>query len=167
YLSNGAYSDLEIRCRDTSYAVHRIVLCSQVKFLENACNGAFKVCLEPVPNREAKDRIVDLSYDDPTAVRSMIQFAYTNDYSLDDDQSGKHALQHVDVYASAKYDIPSLGNLAKIKFKPILEKHWDADWVRDAVHGVYHSTYSSDRGLRDILVQAHRRRETLPHRRHG
>ncbi|KAF2488505.1 hypothetical protein BU16DRAFT_228555 [Lophium mytilinum] len=143
YLSSGAYSDLEIRCNETRYAVHRIVLCSQVKFFENACNGEFE---------EAKDRIVDLSHEDPTAVQSMIQFAYTGDYSLDDGTENE-MLQHVAVYAfSSEYDFSSLGDLAKEKSKVILEVHWSAPWIPEIVLEIYDSTHSSERGLRDLFV---------------
>jgi len=54
--------------------VHKKVLCAQSDFFQKACEGGFQ---------EASSGVIDLTEDDPDAVRAMVQFCYTVDYALD------------------------------------------------------------------------------------
>lgn len=75
------------------------------------------------------------------------------DYEDDD----SHLLAHTRVYALAeKYDIPALKTLAKAKFEMSLACFYDSPQFPDAIEEVYYSTIDSDRGLRDVVIQAFR-----------
>ncbi|KAF2716374.1 hypothetical protein K431DRAFT_323846 [Polychaeton citri CBS 116435] len=68
-----------------------------------------------------------------------------------------HLLLHTRVYALAeKYDIPSLKQLSRRKFEIALACYWDSPDFADTIDEVYNSTVDSDRGLRDIVLQAFR-----------
>ena len=42
-FSDPKYSDVEIRCRDKSFKVHRSIVCSLSKVLATECNSKFQV----------------------------------------------------------------------------------------------------------------------------
>jgi hypothetical protein len=64
-------------------------------------------------------------------------------------------LLHTQVYALAeKYDITSLKELAKRKFEMELACYFDSPELAEAIEEVYCSTIDSDRGLRDVVLEA-------------
>ena len=66
-----------------------------------------------------------------------------------------HLVLHTRVYALAeKYDIPSLKQLARGKFEMAMACYYDSPEFADAIEEVYCSTIDSDRGLRDIVLEA-------------
>ncbi|KAK5170575.1 uncharacterized protein LTR77_005163 [Saxophila tyrrhenica] len=66
-----------------------------------------------------------------------------------------HLLLHTRVYALAeKYDIPSLKQLAKKKFEMEMACYFDSPELAEAIEDVYCSTIDSDRGLRDVVIEA-------------
>lgn len=68
-----------------------------------------------------------------------------------------HLLLHTQVYALAeKYDIPSLKSLARQKFETAMACHYDSPEFPDAIEDAYCSTIDTDRGLRDIVIEAFR-----------
>lgn len=74
-------------------------------------------------------------------------------YETDD----SYLLTHTRVYALAeKYGVPALKNLAKRKFECQMACYYDSPEFADAIDEVYSSTIDSDRGLRDIVLQAFR-----------
>ncbi|WPH05109.1 Hypothetical protein R9X50_00801000 [Acrodontium crateriforme] len=77
-------------------------------------------------------------------------------YSSEDDQvEDAHILLHTRVYALAeKYDIPSLKEVAKTKFETAMACFFDSPELADAIEEVYCTTIDSDRGLRDIVMEA-------------
>lgn len=77
------------------------------------------------------------------------------DCELEADES--HLLLHTRVYALAeKFDIPGLKDLAKSKFEMAMACYYDSPDFAEAIEEVYCSTIDSDRGLRDIVLQAFR-----------
>jgi len=65
---------LQLKSRSETFNVHKKVLCSRSEFFGKACEGEFK---------EASSGVIDLSKDDPDAVKAMLQFCYTTDYAYD------------------------------------------------------------------------------------
>lgn len=91
-----------------------------------------------------------------------------SDYESYDDEEEEvgeeesHLLTHTRVYALAeKYDIPSLKDLAQSKFEMAMACYYDSSEFADAIEEVYCSTIDSDRGLRDVVLQAFRAHPTL------
>jgi len=73
-----------------------------------------------------------------------------------------HLITHTRVYALAeKYDIPSLKELAQSKFEMAMACYYDSSEFADAIEEVYCSTIDSDRGLRDVVLQAFRAHPAL------
>ena len=62
-FDTGKEPDLTIICQDRRYAVHRHFLCSRSHFFAGACRNPF---------REAEQRVIDLSKDDPETVDHML-----------------------------------------------------------------------------------------------
>jgi len=86
-------------------------------------------------------------------------------YDDDEEEVGEeesHLLTHTRVYALAeKYDIPSLKDLAQSKFEMAMACYYDSSEFADAIEEVYYSTIDSDRGLRDVVLQAFRAHPAL------
>lgn len=73
-----------------------------------------------------------------------------------------HLLLHTRVYALAeKYDIPSLKDLSQRKFEMAMACFYDSSEFAEAIEEVYCSTVDTDRGLRDIVLQAFRSHPAL------
>lgn len=76
-----------------------------------------------------------------------------DEYETDD----SNLLTHSRVYALAeKYDMPALKELARAKFEMAMACFYDSPEFADAIEEVYCSTIDSDRGLRDVVLQAFR-----------
>ncbi|KAF2496366.1 hypothetical protein BU16DRAFT_509359 [Lophium mytilinum] len=145
-MNSDKYSDLEIRCGEISFKAHRVILCSQVRFFDKACSSGFK---------EATDGVIDLSHDDSDAVRAMLEFAYTASYPCPKGATSERlrALHEVAVYGIGhKYEIPSLQEHALGRFCCFVSSEWEQEYFPDVVRAIYESTPSSDRGLRDYVV---------------
>jgi hypothetical protein len=68
-----------------------------------------------------------------------------------------HLLSHTRVYALAeKYGIKGLKALAKSKFASQMSLHFASTEFAPSIQEVYESTVDSDRGLRDVVIQAFR-----------
>lgn len=73
----------------------------------------------------------------------------------DESEDESYLVLHTKVYALAeKYDIPSLKQLAKSKFEMAMACNYDSPDFADAIEEVYCSTIDSDRGLRDVVLEA-------------
>lgn len=73
----------------------------------------------------------------------------------DTNDSQSHLLLHTRVYELAeKYDIPSLKQLAKSKFEMEMACYYDSPEFAESIEEVYCTTIDSDRGLRDVVLQA-------------
>ncbi|EAT89735.2 hypothetical protein SNOG_03004 [Parastagonospora nodorum SN15] len=68
-----------------------------------------------------------------------------------------HLVTHAKVYAIAeKYGIAGLKVIAQQKFVQELDLHLDSPDFPEACQEAYESTFHTDRGLRDVIVQAFR-----------
>lgn len=86
--------------------------------------------------------------------------SYDEEEEVGEEES--HLLTHTRVYALAeKYDIPSLKDLAQSKFEMAMACYYDSSEFADAIEEVYCSTIDTDRGLRDIVLQAFRAHPAL------
>ncbi|KAF2014456.1 hypothetical protein BU24DRAFT_423391 [Aaosphaeria arxii CBS 175.79] len=75
-------------------------------------------------------------------------------------------LLHARVYAlGEKYGIPGLKSLARNKFAAQIDLHLQSPEFPEACQEAYESTVDSDRGLRDVIIQAFRAHPDLPLRR--
>ncbi|KAI4108609.1 MAG: hypothetical protein LQ339_002125 [Xanthoria mediterranea] len=70
-LHSADYSDLVITCKDHEFKVHRNIVLPASKVLATACSGTYK---------EGTGGPIDLSEDDPNAVKRMLQYLYTGNY---------------------------------------------------------------------------------------
>lgn len=86
----------------------------------------------------------------------------TSDGSSDEDDGLEDAdesnlLLHNRVYALAeKFDVPALKDIARAKFEMAMACYYDSPQLADAIEEVYSSTVDTDRGLRDVVLQAFR-----------
>lgn len=68
-----------------------------------------------------------------------------------------HLVTHAKVYAIAeKYGIAGLKALSRKKFSQELDLHLDRPEFADACQEAYESTFHTDRGLRDVIIQTFR-----------
>jgi hypothetical protein len=73
------------------------------------------------------------------------------------DVQKSHLITHAKVYAIAeKYGIAGLKVLARQKFCQELDLHLDSPDFPEACQEAYESTFHTDRGLRDVIIQAFR-----------
>ncbi|CAO1603877.1 hypothetical protein XANCAGTX0491_007453 [Xanthoria calcicola] len=70
-LHSADYSDLVITCNGHEFKVHRNIVLPASKVLATACSGKYK---------EGTGGPIDLSEDDPNAVKRMLQYLYTGNY---------------------------------------------------------------------------------------
>lgn len=104
----------------------------------------------------------------PANGNSPYESEANSDYESYDDEEEEvgeeesHLITHTRVYALAeKYDIPSLKDLAQSKFEMAMACYYDSSEFADAIEEVYCSTIDSDRGLRDVVIQAFRAHPAL------
>jgi hypothetical protein len=74
----GAYSDLEVRCGAYSGKVHKAIMCTQSEWFANAVKEERFL--------EGETGVIQLHEDNPEAVRAMVQFLYTSDYTMRSDE---------------------------------------------------------------------------------
>ncbi|CAI6311217.1 unnamed protein product [Periconia digitata] len=78
------------------------------------------------------------------------------------DAEKPHLITHAKVYAIAeKYGVTGLKSLAQKKFAQQIELHLDSDELPEACQEAYESTVDTDRGLRNIVIQAFRTNPAL------
>ena len=149
-------TDLKLKCGSEVFNVHKKVLCGQSKFFANACKDGFK---------EASSGVIDLSEDDPIAIKAMLQYCYTADYAhgtalhagvSDHKTQSRNSISNLilpQVYALAeKYGIRYLKELACSNFKQAADTDWESPFYPATISAVYTSTLPGDRSLRDITV---------------
>ena len=144
-LGSEKYSDLTVTTQNSSFKVHRAIVCSQSKVLAAMCDSGFK---------ESSTSILRLEHDDPVTVERMLQFLYIGNYDYGDFHSLEcHELMaDTLVYSIAdKYDIDWLKEIAKAKFEVRARKAWSCKDYPTVVARVFDTTPDTDMGLRDIV----------------
>ncbi|RLL94481.1 hypothetical protein CFD26_103110 [Aspergillus turcosus] len=178
---NPAYSDLSIICGDKVFPAHRIIICPQSKYFEDACKAKF----------EGEKGEIKINDRDETLVEKMLQFVYTGDYTRDITPETQESVTlmhlfhivdakekktapviarashfHAQMYAQGDYfQIEGLKAKAKERFEKTFLNSSTKDSFAATVTEVYTSTAEDDRGLRDIVVQL--TRNNLPQLRSG
>ncbi|PVI05403.1 hypothetical protein DM02DRAFT_686323 [Periconia macrospinosa] len=71
-FNSSTYSDLTITCGKDKYRVHKAIVCPQVPFFAGAMRFAAA--------NKTNDSNVDLSEDDPAAVKALLEYLYKADY---------------------------------------------------------------------------------------
>lgn len=96
---DGKYSDLTVVCGERTYRAHKVLLCTRSQFFAKACDGGFQVRRKgsshsdsllaghvfdrtdsSTVSQEASTGVIDLSQDDPQAVKMMMHYFYHLDY---------------------------------------------------------------------------------------
>ncbi|UPX10520.1 uncharacterized protein EKO05_0001174 [Ascochyta rabiei] len=73
------------------------------------------------------------------------------------DAESAHLVTHAKVYAIAeKYGIAGLKSLARSKFSYQISTHLESPEFADACQEAYETTFHTDRGLRDVIIQTFR-----------
>ncbi|KAL8990031.1 MAG: hypothetical protein Q9177_001223, partial [Variospora cf. flavescens] len=119
-FSSGKYSDLTITCRDRTFHVHRLFLCSASRFFTAACDGLFKV------SKEAQNSQIYLSDDDPETLERLLRYLYTTNYDDNDvnvndaaeETNGKLPVANASSTSSAQRDNPTSLQVMRDAFEP-------------------------------------------------
>ncbi|KAI9723795.1 MAG: hypothetical protein M1828_004045 [Chrysothrix sp. TS-e1954] len=105
-FDNPEYSDLIIRCKDTDFRVHKVIVCQHSRFFKAACEHDMK---------EKKDGIVEVHDIDPEAVKAVLSSVYCKPYKVPsekefdadvgprtwDESFYDDIMFHIDVHAAA------------------------------------------------------------------
>jgi hypothetical protein len=96
------FTDMEVRCKDKKWPLHRAIVCSQSPFFLKALGGGWKVCtlylwmlcqllmvalawlwsiFSAEANQESGTSIVELPEEDPDMVERFIDFLYRRQYN--------------------------------------------------------------------------------------
>ncbi|KKZ63347.1 hypothetical protein EMCG_02348 [[Emmonsia] crescens] len=146
FFSSSKFTDFIIRTTENEFKVHKMVICGQSEFFS---------CLFDEEWKETTDNSIDLMNDDPRTIEAMIYFMYESDYDSSGNSQGRISpmLFNAKVYGVAeKYGVSRLKQEAKAKFEDAVRTCWDMDDFTPTIMEVYTSTISTDRGLRDVLV---------------
>ncbi|KAE9969326.1 hypothetical protein EG328_006960, partial [Venturia inaequalis] len=147
------YSDLLIQCGGTNFRVHKIVVCPQCKFLENACKEEWE---KKTMHENVEMTHIELSDDSPLAVNALIEWLYNHDYTvltkedentkdLKDAWNSSEILGHIQVYVIAeKYDIKGLRDLAEKNIRRTLGPTKTNPHFHNAIREIYDNTGADD-----------------------
>ncbi|KAK4246817.1 hypothetical protein C7999DRAFT_41797 [Corynascus novoguineensis] len=67
-LRSGLFSDVKVKCGDTTWQLHKNILCTRSQWFEKALTGSFE---------EAKTGVVEIENFAPRQIDSMLQYIYT------------------------------------------------------------------------------------------
>ncbi|KAF2162826.1 hypothetical protein M409DRAFT_26682 [Zasmidium cellare ATCC 36951] len=148
-FGDSKYSDLTIECGESTWHVHRVVICAQSPFFDKACSNGFK---------ETSSKLIKLEDDDPTIVREMLRYLYTGDY-LEQTKEGEEGSRrsalstnvHIHTIAD-KYDIPALGDVAISKFSARAAREWKTEAFAGAIEEMYTSANENKEPMHKAAV---------------
>ncbi|RYO90671.1 hypothetical protein DL766_006160 [Monosporascus sp. MC13-8B] len=111
-LASGNLSDVEIRCRDKSWKLHKLILSSRCTWFDKALNGKFM---------EASSGVVTIENFEPDRVYQMIQFIYTGRLPCSDPDD-KQFLPLIYLYELGDYFVlPELCEITLVQLKAKLD----------------------------------------------
>ncbi|KAL9598512.1 MAG: hypothetical protein Q9179_003889 [Wetmoreana sp. 5 TL-2023] len=112
---------------------------------------------------ESNNSKINLPEDDPYLVSLMLQFLYTETYTVDTEDENKHLdpgyptfvlKTHARLYSLGdKYDIPLLCRLAAYRFRQYLRIGAHLTEAFECVPWIYDSIPDNDRALRDGIIK--------------
>ncbi|KAF9640948.1 putative btb poz-like protein [Lasiodiplodia theobromae] len=113
-LDSGAYSDMKIRLSDgTEINCHRAILSERCDFFRNALRSGFK---------ESHTGVIEMFNDPPEAVRAMVTYLYTAEYSDNGLDGLDLVFYHLDVYIiAATYLVKGLAGTAGYRVEKRLD----------------------------------------------
>ncbi|KAK7536821.1 uncharacterized protein J3D65DRAFT_658328 [Phyllosticta citribraziliensis] len=170
-LESGEYSDLEIRCSDDKYKVHKAIVCSQSEFFRLAIKPetGFKVGYIPTTAKlnksnndsaqEATSNVITLHETDPAVVRAVIQYLYSGSYesAVDIEGAFEVLMRHAHTYAAGEmYQIPGLKRAVCKKVEQLFPRVLRAkslaiDQFSGFISAVYGTTVDTDIDLREVV----------------
>ncbi|KAH7362442.1 hypothetical protein B0T11DRAFT_328514 [Plectosphaerella cucumerina] len=148
----GRYSDLTIKCRTTTFKVHKAVLCPRSRFFKYMCEN------EKLNELDLTSRF------HPVAVRVLVFYMYHTSYpyiSPDGDVSeeykftlGSRLTHHYRTLHIASFcEIVGLEKLALKEFEKQIEFDWDDLEFIEVTGMVYNSVLTRKQPVREILVR--------------
>ncbi|OJD32263.1 btb poz domain protein [Diplodia corticola] len=151
-FSDKKYTDLVVKCKGREYNVHRIVVCSQCAFFDNACKP-------DSPFVEARTGVIDLSEDPPELVEVLLAYFYIQDIPLHENvrlKEGRKTRFFASVYAMAeKYRVAGLKLRAWAAFHDYLNAgEWQSPHFVKTIAFVWELTPEKDMGLRHAVLSA-------------
>jgi hypothetical protein len=145
---NPQYSDLEIKCGDRTWPVHKSIVCLRSSYFAKACDGRFK---------EANEGCVDLHEDDANAVHALLEYLYTTNYNdevfKEQDEYTPLSFNVLVFFIADKYEIPALATLACNKFFLHATSDWRSASFCDAAEEIYETSTIVKQQLRDQVIR--------------
>ncbi|KAK3677119.1 hypothetical protein LTR78_003324 [Recurvomyces mirabilis] len=154
-FKTGAYSDVVIKCGSYDAKVHKAIICSRSEVFAAMISGdVWKENQEGILRLKASTDAgvdpMDVSIDDPDAVKHMIDLLYTHDYETTSNdretisvlepeaEVDQDTVMHAKVYAlGGKYAIPSLQTSALTKFRGAVTSAWDKQDFAEALRWAF------------------------------
>ncbi|KAB2573315.1 hypothetical protein DBV05_g8038 [Lasiodiplodia theobromae] len=151
-FSDKKYTDLVVKCRGREYHVHKVVVCGQCEFFDNACKP-------DSPFVEARTGVIDLSEDPPELVEVLLAYFYIQDIPLHENvrlKEGRKTRFFASVYAIAeKYRVAGLKLRAWAAFLDFVNAgEWQSAHFVKTIALVWESTPDSDKPLRHATLSA-------------
>ncbi|KAJ4328126.1 hypothetical protein N0V84_001497 [Fusarium piperis] len=154
---NGDFTDFAIICEEEIINVHRVVISGKSSVFYRACLSKFS---------EATSRTYKIDDYPLAAVRRMVEYMYTGDYSdpdegtTDEDDANKLPVLFVHTALASladKYDIEGLMALVTEKYAKALKDDPDVAKFLDSVPEIYSMPAEPSQPLRDAAVDFARR----------
>ncbi|USW52049.1 Putative BTB/POZ domain-containing protein [Septoria linicola] len=146
-FGDARWSNLEIRCGEKTWKVHRNIVCSQCEFFEKATEGSF---------RESSNGVVVLEEDDPSAIEVLLRFFYTGTYVVPTDDGEKSwsplALPVLVHTMADKYGVPRLVDFANTEFTSRAKEMGQSTALIEAIAEIYATFPHLKKEMRDTVV---------------
>ncbi|KAK8234643.1 hypothetical protein HDK77DRAFT_379835 [Phyllosticta capitalensis] len=148
FLQTGLHSDLKVRDKNGhEWNVHKVVVAKFCNFFENALKG---------PCKESVTNVVEMTDDDPAALKALIEFLYVEDYDIMTATDNDIVLEfHLQVYIIATiYEVQSLRLMAFARFvRLLMTKTCPAPSLVSLLATAYANTRDSDKLLRPFVAR--------------